>query len=475
MDFTSLDNAFKSRELFQDKTWRLSPEAFGLSEIQLRSIEEIGRACLEFVSAAERLYRRVADGRKLLRNGDLKVDWVLDYYDAGKPSGLIEHQRMTFQNGRIPRVLRPDLLLTEDGFALTELDSVPGGIGLTAFLNRLYAPDGGIIGDDDRMIRGFIDCLSDEFSNHHNPFIAIVVSDEAETYRPEMEWLAGELHRLGRRVFVYHPRDLMPIGESICVDVEGSPQRVDIIYRFFELFDLPNMALSSFLVEAVERGEVVLTPPMRPILEEKLSLALFHHPVLEPYWKEQLGKRSFGVLKKLIPYSWIVDPTPVGPNAFLHAPTVGGRSPARWEELANGTQKERNLILKISGFDESAWGARSVTLGSDVSREEWGRALIEATRSWPDAPYILQEYHKPIRQRHTLFSEDGAVLPTEGRVRLCPYFFIRDKDGGLESDLCGILATLCPADKKIIHGMKDAALLPCRLLESQNKPAMVVQ
>ena len=35
-------------------------------------------------------------------------------------------------------------------------------------------------------------------------------------------------------------------------------------------------------------------------------------------------------------------------------------------------KKERNLILKISGFHESAWGARSVTLGSDCSREKGG-------------------------------------------------------------------------------------------------------
>ena len=31
-----------------------------------------------------------------------------------------------------PTVLRPDLLLTDEGFVMTELDSVPGGIGLTA-------------------------------------------------------------------------------------------------------------------------------------------------------------------------------------------------------------------------------------------------------------------------------------------------------------------------------------------------------
>jgi hypothetical protein len=47
----------------------------------------------------------------------------------------------------------------------------------------------------------------------------------------------------------------------------------------------------------------------------------------------------------------------------------------------------------------------------------------------------------------------------EGRMRLCPYYFV--DDAAKTANLHGILATLCPADKKIIHGMKDAALLPC--------------
>jgi hypothetical protein len=36
-------------------------------------------------------------------------------------------------------VIRPDILLTENGFSITELDSVPGGIGLTGWLNQTYA------------------------------------------------------------------------------------------------------------------------------------------------------------------------------------------------------------------------------------------------------------------------------------------------------------------------------------------------
>jgi hypothetical protein len=49
----------------------------------------------------------------------------------------------------------------------------------------------------------------------------------------------------------------------------------------------------------------------------------------------------------------------------------------------------------------------------------------------------------------------------DGRLRLCPYFFIIDG----EARLAGALATFCPPDKKIIHGMQDAVLLPCRVTD----------
>jgi hypothetical protein len=45
-------------------------------------------------------------------------------------------------------------------------------------------------------------------------------------------------------------------------------------------------------------------------------------------------------------------------------------------------------------------------------------------------------------------------------VRLCPYYFVI----GDSVKLGGILATVCPADKKLLHGMSDAVMAPCRLV-----------
>jgi len=65
--------------------------------------------------------------------------------------------------------------------------------------------------------------------------------------------------------------------------------------------------------------------------------------------------------------------------------------------------------------------------------------------------------------RHSVYQDDGSLYSMEGRMRLCPYYFVNES--AKVAKLQGVLATLCPADKKIIHGMKDAALLPCFLSE----------
>lgn len=463
----SLRRALAAQPLFEDKTWRLSPEAWPLTAAQVAQLEAIGAACLGFHQSLETLYQRSAAGRNLLRNRPLTAPWVAEYLDRGKPAGLVAHARHPRNRGALPPVLRPDLLWTEEGFVLTELDSVPGGIGLTAFLNRLYGNDGGegVVGGGEGMIRDFHAALAALRPDLRNPLIALVVSDEAATYRPEMQWLAAELQRQGQRVFCLRPEDLFPLGNTLCFDADGNPEKIDILYRFFELFDLGNIPSQRFVLEAWEAGELVVAPPMRPFQEEKLALALFHHPRLQDFWAEAMEPGARKLLQSLIPPSWIIDPSPLPPGAVLDGPRVAGRALTDWRELIGASQKERDLILKISGYHETAWGARSVVLGSDCSREEWQQGVERAIAQAPTHLHLLQAYRKPRRLTHPLFGPvpvSGGEPPSElqaGRLRLCPYFFVT----GGQARLSGALATFCPPDKKIIHGMQDAALLPCRL------------
>jgi len=52
-------------------------------------------------------------------------------------------------------------------------------------------------------------------------------------------------------------------------------------------------------------------------------------------------------------------------------------------------------------------------------------------------------------------------MPLKGRVRLCPYYFVGGEGDAARAELGGVLATICPPDKKIIHGMSDAIFAPC--------------
>ena len=455
--------ALDAQPLFEAKTWRLSPRAWPLTKAQLDELEAIGTACLEFHQAMETLYLRSAQGKNLLRNKPLLAPWIADYLDRGKPPELVAHARNTKNRGAFPTVLRPDLLLTDEGFALTELDSVPGGIGLTAFLNRLYgAGQANILGAGDAMAENFYQSLAALRPSTRNPLIAILVSEEAGTYRPEMQWLAAEQQRLGRRVYCLQPGDVFPLGGELFFDIDGTPEKIDIIYRFFELFDWANIRTAPHILEAWEAGAVGIAPPMRHFQEEKLGLALFHHHLLREFWDENLPRRSLELLRRLIPQSWIMDPAPLPPGAVLDGPRVGGRMLNNWRELTAASQKERDLIIKISGFHETAWGARSVVLGSDCSREEWQTGVEHALKLAPANLHLLQEYRKPRRVSHPVYpSADSAPSPSsrtvDGRLRLCPYYFVVAG----QARLSGALATFCPPDKKIIHGMEDAALLPC--------------
>ena len=462
----TLRSAFAAQSLFEDKTWQLSPQAWPLTAEQVAELEQIGSACLEFHQALETLYLRSVGGKNLLRNKPLLAPWVADYLDRGKPAALVAHARDPKNRGVFPTVLRPDLLLTEEGFALTELDSVPGGIGLTAFLNQLYGSSTAqsILGHGGAMVENFYQSLAGLRPGERNPLIAILVSEEAATYRPEMRWLAEQLQRLGRRVFAMRPEDVFPLGGELFFNVDGTPEKIDIIYRFFELFDWANIRVAAEILESWQNGSVAIAPPMRHFQEEKLALALFHHHLLQDFWAESISGRNLKLLRQLIPQSWIMDPALLPPGAVLDAPRVGGRMLSDWRDLVAASQKERDLIIKISGFHETAWGARSVVLGSDCSREEWQQGVEQALQLAPTNLHLLQEYRKPKRLHHLIYDQPAAGGPAvavskAGRLRLCPYYFVVAG----QPRLSGALATFCPPDKKIIHGMQDAALLPCRV------------
>jgi len=388
---------------------------------------------LQFYRAANLLYRKSAEGKQ--------PEWIARWLDLGKPDDLIALQRSPAFKNDVPRVIRPDLLITENGLSITELDSVPGGIGLTAWLGKTYSeskvqsPKSEVLGGADGMIRGFASIFGDAKQ------VRIIVSEEAATYRPEMEWLAQQL---GSR-FTVHDSKFTAFSDG------------DAVYRFFELFDLPNVANAKQIFELAAGKKIRLTPPPKPMFEEKMLFALLWNRNLQGFWRQELGEGFLARLKKLIPYTWLVDPTPLPPHAAIPELNL-----TDWQQLKTLSQKERDLILKVSGFSENAWGARGVYLGSDLSQADWSAAVDAALMNFEKSPSVLQRFHKPALVEAQWFDfARNEVVPTKGRARLCPYYFVGGDGDAARPELGGVLATIVPADKKIVHGMADAILAPC--------------
>jgi hypothetical protein len=230
------------------------------------------------------------------------------------------------------------------------------------------------------------------------------------------------------------------------------------LYRFFELFDLKNIPKSELVLYAAKKETVRMTPPAKAFLEEKSAMALFHHPALAQWWRDDLGIHTADQLDGLFPRTWILDPSPVPPHAIIAGFELEGRPIRDWLELAEATQRARRLVIKPSGFSERAWGSRGVVVGHDLAAQTWRRALEAALAVFPSVPHVLQEFHTARRDEVFYLDEStGDTRAMAGRTRLSPYYFV----SGGDVKLGGVLATTCSLEKKLIHGMRDAVLAPC--------------
>src|SRR5437660_4594768 len=411
--------AFPREGLFAEKAWLLSPDAFPVEKKFVAELEQLGHRLFVFQRACNQLYQLSIKGKQ--------PAWIARYLDAGKPKELIEFSRRKEIRDDLPRVIRPDLILTEKGYIIAEIDSVPGGIGLTGWLNQTYSTfDGNIIGSANGMLEGFRSVLPNGGD--------IVISRESATYRPEMEWTAARLIQTSKS------KHQPPLWRVVSAE-NYEPKDGRTVYRFFELFDLPNIPGIENTLRANAEGRITITPPIKPYLEEKMWFALFWMHPLHEFWRRELGEKYFSKLQEVIPYSWLLDPTPLPQHAVI--PRVEIQD---WREAAKFSQRDRELLLKVSGFSPLGWGSRGIALGSDLPHAEWEKRIDRALTTFESNPTILQKFHKGALFEHRYWDPGsgshreigssatasstmpsisrGELTTMKGRVRLCPYYFI---------------------------------------------------
>jgi len=463
--------------LFAEEDRRLSPEPLVIDQKLADQLARLGHRLNRFNRACNELYQRSVSGKQ--------PAWIADYLDRGKPPELVEFSRRKQFRGEVPQVIRPSLVLTEKGFTIAELDPIPRGVGLMAWMNATYAAFGthDIIGGANGIADGFRSILGESAE--------ILVSNATAMDRSEMQYL-GRL--AGSGAFRVHDVDSFSVeasqndspapagaermagGEPVVSPpanflqpsgLHGAPRLRSaaglhgaaglhsspgsLLYRFFELFDLPNIPTAAAMIQAMAEGSVRMTPPIKPYLEERLWFALFWLRPLREFWRRELSEQHFLELQKVIPHTWILDPEPLPQHAV-----IPGLEIQSFEELKQFPPEQRDLIIKISGFDEKARDRGGFVLGPEASQQEWEQAIANALAAFPAHPHIVQRFHQGRIVEQRFLNATGQIETMRGRVRLCPYYFVIDG----KAELRGALATVCPADMKMLHPTKDAILAP---------------
>jgi hypothetical protein len=428
-DLASWQEALPEGGLYPGEGWLYSPEPLRLSRKEARFLDGFGVVLAKWVRACEEIYLRS-------HKGSLPA-WIAQYLDAGKPPWMVELGKSRSVRGQFPRVLRPDLLLAEGGFSMTELDNVPGGMGITSWLLSQFEGLGAdhLVGSSGEMLKGFRMAAGERGD--------VVISEESGDYRLELSYLVDRTNETGAELS-------LQLAES------SDWGKKEEAYRFFELFDWQELPRAREIYDQIREGksELRLSPPPRAFLEEKLWLALLWSAPLREVWRRGMRDQYFRDLLEVVPRGWVVDPAPIPHHAVIPQLEIQD-----WRELAEFSQKDRDLVLKVSGFSETAWGSKGVFVGRDLSQQEWAKAVSLAVDSFDTQPHVLQVFRGARRILHPYFDrETGEVRQMDGRARLCPYYFW---DGETRPVLGGILATIVPADKKLIHGMNDGIMTVC--------------
>ncbi len=209
--------------------------------------------------------------------------------------------------------------------------------------------------------------------------------------------------------------------------------------------------------------------------------ALFWMTPLREFWRRELGEKYFAQLQKVIPYTWPLDPTPLPQHAVIPRLEIHD-----WREAGKFSQKDRDLLLKVSGFSPLGWGSRGIS-SAPISRTRNGKrgSMMRSQRSILRRP-SCNAFTKGACSSTGYWDFGGSAAPSgdanqnaasppnfnieqgtarstlktmKGRVRLCPYYFVEEN----KVKLRGALATIVPADKKFVHGMRDGILVPSKV------------
>lgn len=381
--------------------FHVSPKPFTLNPDQSQEIQEMGNEIVNYFTSVDALYRTDGTVRKLLDTGKPEIFLT----EAQRPSNYL--------------FVRPDLIVSENGFTICEIETSPFGLALAELLNRGYNAAGydTLVGENE---------LSDHVSVETPQVGTIVYSQKTKSYHGQMTFLADKVFSNNNRTWAARSID----------DLDSSETKS--VYRGFYLSECMSDPAIAELLKNQHPTSTAFTPSLTPHLEEKAGLSLIWDKRFESYFRTKLGSNAFEHLRKLIPPTWIV-----GQEEYFSPGLPGGISNS--VELASLSKAKRAFVIKPSGFASNASWAEGVSMLHKKSAKKAEEILVDAAND-KSGLHIVQEFRSGIKYELN-YSDDGQQTMM-AKIRLTPYFAATGEKAG---KLIAIKATGCE-NTDLIHG-----------------------
>ncbi len=357
--------------------FRISPEPFKLDKDKKKKIEEIGKAICDYMDACIEIYKNDENAHNIL--------------DRGKPENLKNVQEVKYL------FLRPDLIITDTGFCLCEIETSPFGLGLAEVLNRAYGHQGfdTLVYQND--LKNYIQ------SNIKMPGV-IAYSNKVKAFKGQLEFMANDIFSQENKIWTARE-----IGKESIKEKE--------IYRAFYLSE----ELKDSNLEEILR-EKTLLPTSTPQFEEKALLSFIWDKRYSEILKNRLGNVEFNLLRNVIPKTWII-----GEEKYVEGGLPYGKQNSL--EIAELGKSERKFVLKRSGYGEySSWGEGVKFLhkmGKHTAEE-----FIKSAISDNEHLYIMQEFKKGRNFSMPFINDDGIFQEMKARIRITPYYAYTGENKG---------------------------------------------
>ncbi len=364
----------------QDDTinFRVSPTPFKLTKEQKEQIENIGKAICDYMDCCIELYRT-----------DEHIHMILD---KGKPQELKNAKDVKYL------FLRPDLILTDNGFSICEIETSPFGLGLAEVLNSTYGNQGYETIIQQHQLKNYI-----QSQIKHNGTIAY--SEKVKAFKGQLEFMATNIFSGNGNVW-----NAQKIGADTIEEKE--------IYRAFYL----NEQFFDKNVATLLKQKHIYTPTSTPQFEEKALLSFIWNKRYAELLRSRLGESTFCLLRTVIPKTWIV-----GEEKYLDDGILKEQENSL--SLVNLSKNNRKFVLKQSGFSvASSWG-EGVKFLHKLSKDKTMGILKEAIND-TEHLYIIQEFKQGKNIPMSFIDEEGIFQNMNARIRITPYYAYIGKDKG---------------------------------------------